>query len=188
MGVSGLPAAQIFKTLALHIIIDGYNLIKNSPSLSVIDRQDLQLGREALIDLLAGYKKVKSHKITVVFDGSGATGFTTPRDRIKGIHIVFSRPGESADTVIKKMVSAEREKAMVVSSDREVAGAAASFQSATISSAEFEARLALSAQNHPTQTPSKDENGGWIPTTRKKGPHRRLSKRQRRNRMKVRKL
>jgi hypothetical protein len=90
--------------------------------------------------------------------------------------------------VIKKMASKEREKALIVSSDRDVVLAAASFQSATIPSAEFESRLALAEQmNSPGET-GDEEDGGWIPTTRKKGPSRRLSKRRRRNRMKVRKL
>ena len=174
--------------VALHIIIDGYNLIRNSPSLSALDRQDLQLGREALIDWLAAYKKVKAHRITVVFDGAGAPADTTARDRIKGIQVVFSRQGQSADAVIKNMASKEREKALVVSSDRAVANAAASFQSATISVSEFEARLSLAAHLDESKAPMEEEDSGWIPTTRKKGPSRRLSKRRRRNRIKVDKL
>lgn len=174
--------------MALHIIIDGYNLIKNSPSLSALDRQDLQLGREALIDLLADYKKVKSHKITVVFDGAGSIDASSSRDRVKGIQVIFSRRGQTADTVIKNMASKEREKALIVSSDRDVALAAASFQSATIPSSEFEAKLVLAEQVSAADKPGDDGKGGWIPTTRKKGPSRRLSKRKRRNRMKVRKL
>ncbi len=173
--------------MAIHIIIDGYNLIKNSPSLSTLDRQDLQLGREALIDRLAAYKKVKPHKITVVFDGAGSIDADSSRDRVKGIHVVFSRRGQSADAVIKNMAAREREKALVVSSDREVTLAAASFQAATLPVSEFETRLAL-ATSMETTGETGDDGGGWIPTTRKKGPSRRLSKRKRRNRMKVRKL
>jgi len=181
------PAPAVWDKVALHIIIDGYNLIKNSPWLSALDRQDLQLGREALVDLLADYKKVKAHKITVVFDGAGSIDATASRDRIKGIHVVFSRHGRSADSVIKNMASKEREKALVVSSDRDVALTAASFQAATIPASEFEARLALTARLDAAGAPGEDE-AGWIPTTRKKGPSRRLPKRNRRNRMKVRKL
>jgi len=59
-------------TLSIHIIIDGYNLIRQSNSLSILDMQDIQLGREALVDMLAAYKKVKPHRITVVFDGTTA--------------------------------------------------------------------------------------------------------------------
>ncbi|MEN8246931.1 MAG: NYN domain-containing protein [Thermodesulfobacteriota bacterium] len=58
--------------MAVHIIIDGYNLIRQSPELSYLDRQDLQQGREALLGMLAAYKKIKHHQITVVFDGIDA--------------------------------------------------------------------------------------------------------------------
>ena len=55
--------------MSLHIIIDGYNLIRQSGQLSMLDMQDLQLGREALVDMLAAYKRFKAHRITVVCDG-----------------------------------------------------------------------------------------------------------------------
>jgi len=47
--------------MAVHIIIDGYNLIRQSAELSRLDRRDLQHGREALLELLAAYKKIKRH-------------------------------------------------------------------------------------------------------------------------------
>ena len=108
--------------MAVHIIIDGYNLIRQSAELSLLDRRDLQQGREALLELLAAYKKIKRHQITVVFDGTDAYSLYRQRDQTKGIKILFSRRGETADTVIKRMVEREREGALVVSSDRDVAG------------------------------------------------------------------
>ena len=61
--------------MSIHILIDGYNLIRQSPELSELDRQDIQLGRAALIDMLVVYKKLKHHKITIVFDGVDAPFF-----------------------------------------------------------------------------------------------------------------
>src|SRR4030042_998160 len=106
--------------MSMHIIIDGYNLIRQSRFFSPLDNQDIQLGRDALIDTLAAYKKVKGHKITVVFDGARAPFFAGSRDQIKGIKIKFSGNGESADTVIKRMAAGEKEKALIVSSDLDV--------------------------------------------------------------------
>ena len=97
--------------MALHIIIDGYNLIRQSAHLSTIEEQDLQLGREALIDLLAAYKRMRPHKISVVFDASQALNLNLQRESRKGIIIIYSRSGESADAVICKMARQEREKA-----------------------------------------------------------------------------
>ena len=81
--------------MSIHIIIDGYNLIRRSSSLSTIDQQDIQLGREALLDTLASYKRIKRHKITVVFDGTNASPFALQKDRIKGIKV---------DEIVKRVV------------------------------------------------------------------------------------
>jgi hypothetical protein len=61
--------------MSIHIIIDGYNLIRQSGYLSNLDLQDIQYGRQALIDMLAAYKKIKAHRITIVFDGTRAPQF-----------------------------------------------------------------------------------------------------------------
>lgn len=173
--------------MSIHIIIDGYNLIRQSSSLSRLDRQDIQLGREALVDLLVKYKRAKHHKITVVFDGTNALSFSGQRDYINGIEIKFSRSGESADTVIKKIAAVEKEKALVVSSDRDVVDSSFLSGAAVIGSDEFEQKLEMAAYSDGFNADGKDEQG-WIPTTKKKGPKRRLSKKKRRNRAKINKL
>jgi len=173
--------------MSIHIIIDGYNLIRQSTRLSILDQQDIMLGREALVDMLAAYRKIKPHRITVVFDGRNSPGFSPQRNRQKGISLRFSRSGESADDVIKRMAHKEREKALVVSSDRDVAGSAAANGAATISSQEFEAKLEM-AEHFDSPVAEAEDSQGWSPTTRKKGPSRRLSKKKRRNRMKIKKL
>jgi len=106
--------------MSLHIIIDGYNLIRQSGFLSAFDRQDIQIGRETLIETLAAYKRIKGHKITVVFDGANAPLFSQARDQFKGIQVRFSSSGQLADDVIKRMAATEREKALIVSSDLDV--------------------------------------------------------------------
>ena len=173
--------------MSLHIIIDGYNLIRQSVSLSRLDEQDILLGREALVDRLAAYRKIKHHPVTVVFDGQNSPAFSQRHQRQKGISIRFSPKGISADEVIKRMASREREKALVVSSDREVSDYAAACGAATISAQQFEAKIQMAGDfdRHDDET---DDNRGWTPTTKKKGPARRRSKRQRRNRIKIKKL
>lgn len=173
--------------MPIHIIIDGYNLIRQSADLSRLDSLDLQTGREALLDLLAGYKRIKAHKITVVFDGIRAPGFTPDRDRYMGIAVVFSRRGETADQVIKRMAAREKEGALVVSSDREVTAFAQSSGAAIIDSPAFEQKLQL-AGYLDAKGMETELDTGWKPTTRKKGPRRRLSKKARRSKAKLRKL
>jgi predicted RNA-binding protein with PIN domain len=173
--------------MSLHIIIDGYNLIRQSGFFSAFDNQDIQIGRETLVETLAAYKRIKGHKITVVFDGANAPLFSQARDRIKGIKVRFSRSGESADNVIKSMAAKEREKALIVSSDVDVVHWASSKGCATISSPEFEDKIFM-AVHMDSKGIDQEDNGGWIPTTKKKGPSRRFPKKKRRSRAKIQKL
>ena len=174
--------------MSIHIIIDGYNLIRQSGVLSSLDRQDLQQGREALVEMLSAYKKMKPHRITVVFDGGNAPPLTPKRDRVKGIEILFSRQGELADALIKKIASKEREKALVVSSDRDVADFAAAMGCATINAQAFEDRISMAVLMEEKGIEDDESSRGWVPTTKKKGPSKRLTKRARRNRKKIGKL
>ncbi len=173
--------------MSVHIIIDGYNLIRQSNKLSDIDQRDIQSGRESLLDILAAYKKIKHHKITVVFDGANAPSFLLHKDKIKGIKILFSRHGELADSVIKRMAAAEKEKALIVSSDMDIVDYAESHGAATISSLRFEEKITMSSYIDIGGA-DMEHYSGWIPTTRKKGPSRRLSKKKRHNRIKINKL
>ena len=175
--------------MTVHIIVDGYNVIRQSPTLASLDRRDLAEGRQALIDMLAAYKRLKGHAITVVFDGSGEFSLFDSRDRDKGIRILFSRQGETADAVIKRMAAHDKQKALVVSSDREVADYSASQGAATISAVEFEDKMALAAfMDVKGMVPESGEHEGRSLTTKKKGPSKRLTKKQRLNQKKLNKL
>ena len=175
--------------MSVHIIIDGYNLIRQSTDLEALDQTDLQLGRDALIDNLAAYKRIKRHQITVVFDGSSEFG---DRDQEKGIKIKFSRHGESADSVIKRMAAREKTKALVVSSDREVADYSASQGAAVIGSGAFEDKMTMAAfmdvKGISSESGESGSDEGWVPTTKKKGPSKRLPKKKRMNRKRLKKL
>jgi predicted RNA-binding protein with PIN domain len=174
--------------MSLHLIIDGYNLIRQSDWLGDIDRRSLQRGREALISALVRYKKLRGHQITVVFDGSKAPSFGDRRDRRGGVDIRFSRRGELADAVIKRMCTRERGQVLVVSSDTEIVRYAEARGAATIASPAFEDKLMVAEHMNVSDGAPEEADAGWQPTTRKKGPARRRSKRQRRNRLKTRKL
>jgi len=173
--------------MPIHIIIDGYNLIRQSSLFSDIDRLNLQRGREMLLEYLADYRQRRHHRVTVVFDGAGAPSFSPPKDRFRGVDIRFSRSGETADAVIKKMTSRLKEKALVVSSDREIIDHAVLKGAATIRSPEFE-KIVLSITGEGDRSNETGEDSSWTPTTKKKGPRRRLPRNARRSRLKILKL
>jgi hypothetical protein len=85
------------------------------------------------------------------------------------------------------MADREKQQALVVSSDLDIVRSAASSGAATISAVDFENKLTMAAHMDGME-PNRDDYDGWKPTTKKKGPSRRLSKRQRQNRAKTSKL
>jgi predicted RNA-binding protein with PIN domain len=126
------------------IIVDGYNVIRQWPELAMLDRADLQSGREALLVELRDYRRAKGHRITVVFDGREQGGFSEAAEQVGGIGVRYSRRGETADAVIARLASEGGEGAVVVSSDREVLDAARRQRATAVSGEEFIERLAAS--------------------------------------------
>jgi predicted RNA-binding protein with PIN domain len=169
----------------MHLIVDGYNLIRQSARLQLLDAMDLQAGREALLETLARYRSRSHHQITVVFDGWQRGDLKESRDRYQGLLIIYSRRGERADEVIKRLLHQERERALVVSSDRELQEFAEQVKAAWINAGQFE----LSYLQEPTEaTDLGAEADATTRGTRKKGPARRLSKRLRQRRQRLKKL
>ena len=173
----------------MHIVIDGYNLICQSKRFDRIRQIDLQASREALIDALSVYKRVKPYKITVIFDGSMAAAELPRRDREKGIQVRYSSPGELADNVIKRM-ALHTENLLVVTSDNDIVGFVQAQGAATISTREFEKRRAMAGftADFGMRKNTTEEAEPWRPTTKKKGPARRQPKQLRKLRRKLDKL
>lgn len=83
------------------------------------------------------YRKEKGHDIVVVFDGwkgGAGTEVSTVRGAVK---IIYSRLGEKADSVIKRVVSSDRREWIVVSSDRDIASHAWSERAVPVASGIF---------------------------------------------------
>ena len=105
----------------MRIAIDGYNFIKQVPELRRFEQIELQKARGKLIEHLSRYKRIKGHAVTVVFDGSQERNMGGHREVSRGIEVIFSKPGEKADDVLKRLAANQREGIAVVTSDRELA-------------------------------------------------------------------
>lgn len=89
------------------------------------------------MQFLIKYREVKGHEIIVVFDGWKA-GSGSENTVVKGgVKLIYSRLGENADSVIKRIISAEKREWIVVSSDRDIASHAWAAGSIPISSEDF---------------------------------------------------
>ena len=163
----------------MFIAIDGYNFIKQSPELRRLEQIELQKGREGLIERLAQYKRLKGHAITVVFDGAPQGTLVERRERSRGIEIIFSKPGEKADDVLKRLSAEKRGGITVVTSDRDVALFAAKKGAIAIPVADFAEKMETaqvdSWKGGKSEIRFPDRSAAPV----KKGPSHRLSKSQR---------
>jgi hypothetical protein len=103
------------------IVVDGYNVILRSPRLRPGPKRTLRESREKLLNLLAWMMGANDARFVVVFDGADEPG----RDERGGrVEILWSRPPEKADDVIRRLVEKRAggdEHITVVTSDIEVA-------------------------------------------------------------------
>ena len=167
----------------MHLIIDGYNLLHVNRSLINLNPTQLQWERVRLIDRLSTYRNLKPCGVTVVFDGWQEGWATETREKIKEIEVIFSKLGEKADEVIKRLVKEKGSGAIVITSDRDVARFAQRMDVAVISSERFREKLEEPSSHMLEEGPEEEESG-----MKKKGPSRRLSKKEKRARAASRKL
>jgi predicted RNA-binding protein with PIN domain len=118
-GLDADDPARLDQLLALpraHLIVDGYNVTKRG-----FGEMSLEQQRKRLITGLGGIAAQTGDEVTVVFDGAERMHGLPPAPR--GVRVLFSRKGETADDLIRRLVRAEPagRPIVVVSSDREVA-------------------------------------------------------------------
>jgi len=100
----------------VHLVVDGYNVTKSG-----YGELPLAAQRSRLIRGLGALAARTRAEVTCVFDGATRPPVMPPGPR--GVRVLFSKEGEIADDVIRRLVAAEPagRPVVVVSSDREVA-------------------------------------------------------------------
>ena len=157
----------------IHIIIDGYNYISRTRHTGIHGDVNLDGLRRALLEKLVGYKKHRSAKITVVFDAYNSFSLGRQRENFKGIDVIYSKEGETADDVIIGFIGAKKSGMAVVSSDRAIIDEAKRHGVPFITPGRLEEMMAGSYEGK-----DEDDSGG-IRQIDKKGNPRRLPKRLR---------
>jgi predicted RNA-binding protein with PIN domain len=102
-------------------VLDGYNVIRRDPDLRAREAESLEAGRAALLRLVARLASDSSDTFTVVFDGARRVAGAPGGGRVE---VVFSRPPETADDVVRRLAVGLREGGVVVTSDRALQTAA----------------------------------------------------------------
>ncbi|WP_435864388.1 NYN domain-containing protein [Streptomyces sparsogenes] len=139
--LSEMDPALLDQLLALpqaHLVVDGYNVTKTGYPTMPLEKQRLRLlGGLAVLAAQTGAE------MTCVFDGAELAApvlLAPPR----GVRVLFSKPGVTADELIRQLVRAEPpgRPVVVVSTDREVADGVAKAGARPVSSALLLKRLA----------------------------------------------
>jgi predicted RNA-binding protein with PIN domain len=182
----------------VHVILDGYNVIRRVSRFADRERVGLEAGRLALLDALAAYGRATSHRLTVVFDGIDDGDVVENRTRDRGIEILYTARGSSADEALVRLArDSSRGAVVVVTADRQVGRGAERVGAAVVSPEAFDEKLALAARPAGTAEaaapePPRDEGTDDDPPpgggTRKRGNPRRAPKTARRAAARLRRL
>ena len=127
----------------MHLIIDGYNVMhalpleKEWPGKVSMDR------RAFFIEKVRIYLGARSHRATLVFDGAKGGDDMGGHETHGRLEVRYSRRGEEADDVIKRMIveSGNPREVLVVSSDKGISGYVRSLGASTAGSHELINRL-----------------------------------------------
>lgn len=111
--------AEVLRLPRAHLLVDGYNVtMEGFGALPLVDQ------RRLLVDGLSALAARTSAETTCCFDGAEVEGRT--QGLVRGVRVLFSDPGTTADDLIGRLVRAEPpgRVVVVVSSDGEVIAAA----------------------------------------------------------------
>ncbi len=146
----------------MHVIVDAYNLIMTSAEYGAVRGGKMQGAREGLVRDIGRYKKVRGHKVTLVFDATGSGGIERTVEKIEGVNVIFTKREETADDVIIELVErgAGTER-VVVTSDVAVLRGAKRRGAAVITSEGFERKMERAFSEDETEeemAPEKSSN------------------------------
>ncbi|MFD9393294.1 NYN domain-containing protein [Streptomyces sp. NPDC060000] len=128
---------QLLALPQAHLVVDGYNVTKTGYPQMPLEKQRLRL-----LGQLSQLAAQTGAEVTCVFDGAELAApvlLAPPR----GVRVLFSRPGVTADEVIRQLVRAEPpgRPVIVASTDREVADGIAKAGARPVASAVLLKRL-----------------------------------------------
>lgn len=101
-----------------HLIVDAYSVIYAWEELCQLHKSNLRKAQEELIRRLIKIHDFSEYRVTVVFDGR-SKGRPETHQLPGRFQIIYSREGQTADTVIEQMVAtfSKPEKIYVITDD-----------------------------------------------------------------------
>lgn len=86
-----------------YLLVDGYNIIFAWEELNKQAKDNLDLARNSLINILCNYQGFRQCKLILVFDAYRVKGNHREIEKVGGIDVVYTKEAETADMYIEKV-------------------------------------------------------------------------------------
>lgn len=86
------------------LIVDGYNIINNWPEFEDLRAEQMELARVKLVEILEEFVPLLWPRIIVVFDAYRVRGKRPSGELLKGLEVIYTAEGQTADTFIERLV------------------------------------------------------------------------------------
>jgi len=154
-------------------LVDGYNVIRRDADFRGREAESLEAGRTALLAAVAAAARRTGDDFTVVFDGARREAGPPARGQVQ---VVFSRPPQTADDVLRALAARAGAGTVVASSDRAVRDAARRTGAVAVSAEDFAAALRAPSEGGDEETDDEDDDDRPV---RRGGNPRRASRDER---------
>ena len=102
-----------------YLLVDGYNVIFSWEELNSLAKENIDVARNTLINILCNYQGYKGCELILVFDAYKVKSNTREVETEGNINIVYTKEAETADMYIEKVTHnlAKNYRVRVVTSD-----------------------------------------------------------------------
>ena len=86
-----------------YLLVDGYNIIFSWKELNELSKENLEVARTKLMDILCNYQGFKGCELILVFDAYKVKGNPGEVSKYHNINVVYTKEAETADMYIEKV-------------------------------------------------------------------------------------
>ena len=116
----GFRLPEAAETGPEYLLVDGYNIIFAWDDLAAIAKEDMDLARSRLVNLMCNYRGLHRCEVILVFDAYRIKGNTGSVETVNNISVVYTKEAETADSYIERTTHelSKNYRVQVATSDR----------------------------------------------------------------------
>ena len=116
----GFRLPEAAETGPEYLLVDGYNIIFAWDDLAAIAKEDMDLARSKLVNLMCNYGGLHRCDVILVFDAYRIKGNAGSFEKVNNISVVYTKEAETADSYIERTTHelSKNYRVQVATSDR----------------------------------------------------------------------